>query len=81
MLSLMQIALLEEIVNSWLNTVRRRRGLFDTLSVDDAHTEPDLDVGEMLDEQSSEESNQSVDSLIAHHVWLDFLREIWLVRI
>ena len=57
----------------------QKKGIFDTLNTPEAHTEPNMDIGEMLEDDTLEESTSGAQSLVAHHIWLNFLAEVYQV--
>lgn len=66
-------------MEAWLLCVKIKKGIFDTVNKPEAHTEPNFEPGEGLEDDKLEESISGVHTIIAHHVWLDFLAEFWQV--
>lgn len=71
--------MVRNVLEAWLTTVTQKKGLFDSVRTPEAHTEPSLDVGEGLEDDTLDESLIGSRSLVAHHVWLDFIAELFRV--
>ena len=79
---LLQVALLSEIVGSWLSTLANHRGLFDaSFDVEAMQTSLSEEAGlaDPLEDDTILEATSAVKGISAHHAWLIFLLEAWQV--